>query len=187
MDKGELLYAHNMLQVNYNKSTLKLKKGDEETNWNAVQFHFHAPTEHTIDSTFYDVEFHLVHQGVEHKNNFLVVGILFKGNDEIGDNKFIESLKLEDLPKRHSDLHVRISEFMESIINTKKFNYPGSLTIPPCSENVEWLVVKDPVEISLFQVKLFTRLWADNHNFAEGKGNNREVQPVAGREIALIN
>lgn len=131
MKQGELLYAHNMLQVNYNKSTIKLTKGDEVTNWNAVQFHFHAPTEHTYDSTHYDVELHVVHQGVEDQNQFLVVGVLFKGLDGLPDNKFIESLKLEDLPMRHSDLHVKISEFMESIINSKKFNYPGSLTIPP--------------------------------------------------------
>ena len=186
-EDAELLYFHSILQVNYTKSIIKFRKDEEESTWRAIQFHFHAPTEHSIDSKHYDVELHIVHQNVENPSQLLVVGVLFKGTDFADDNKFIESLRLEDLPKRHSDLQVRITDFMESIINAEKYNYSGSLTTPPCSENVEWIVMKRVVDISHHQVHLFNKLWSENNEFAHGLGNNREIQPLCDRVVSIIN
>lgn len=54
------------------------------------------------------------------------------------------------------------------------YTYMGSLTTPPCSEGVLWLVMKQPVQVSQDQVNIFSRLY---------KNNARPIQPVAGRLI----
>ncbi len=57
----------------------------------------------------------------------------------------------------------------------KIFHYEGSLTAPPCTENVEWNIINDPQPISKEQLAMFTRKWGGNHEFAKGRGNNRKA------------
>lgn len=186
LTQGELQYAHNMLQMNYNRSIITLNKHDDVTNWRAVQFHFHAPCEHTVDGKQYDVELHIVHQGIERPDSLLVLGVMFEAAEDAEFNEFIDSLYLDELPAKNPNLHVKLSKFMHDIIDSPKLNYSGSLTAPPCTENVEWVLLKEPVKLPIYQVKLFTRLWADNPNFAGGRGNNRELQDLCGRTINIF-
>ena len=186
VEGAEVIYNHNQLQVNYDQSTLKLTKGDKVTNWKALQFHFHAPCEHTIDSVQHDVEFHLVHVGVDEPGQLLVLGIMFEKEEGATPSEFIESLKLENLPAACNNLNLKINDMVSKCVRGQKFNYPGSLTTPPCSEIVEWVLVKETLKVPPEQIKLFTRLWAENPNFAGGKGNNRCLQNLAGRTVNLI-
>ena len=55
----------------------------------------------------------------------------------------------------------------------KIYHYFGSLTIPPCTENLRWVVLNHPLSISPTQVAAFNNKWKNNGNFAGGKGNNR--------------
>ena len=186
VDGVDVIYKHNQLQVNYDASTLKLTKGDEESNWKALQFHFHAPCEHTVDSKQHDVEFHLVHVGIDKPGQLLVLGIMFEKEEGALPSEFIESLKLENLPGACSNLNLKIADMVNTSVEGHKFNYPGSLTTPPCSEIVEWVLVKETMKVPPEQIALFTRLWQDNPNFAGGKGNNRCLQDLAGRTVNLI-
>lgn len=131
-----------------------------------VQFHFHSPSEHTIGGVSFPMEIHFVH-----KNNagkFLVVGILVKEGSE---NAFISDL-WSHLPKDKWE-HLR---FKTHKINVNKlfpssessFHYSGSLTTPPCSEQVLWFVLKEPIELSNEQIDYF-------HQFYNW--NARPVQP----------
>jgi carbonic anhydrase len=70
---------------------------------------------------------------------------------------------------------------------TKIFHYEGSLTVPPCSENVEWNIINDPQPISKEQLAMFTRKWSNNHEFAKGRGNNRKTQLLHGRKIYYLS
>jgi carbonic anhydrase len=54
-------------------------------------------------------------------------------------------------------------------------HYEGSLTTPPCTQNVEWNVMDDPQPISKAQLQLFTSKWEKNMKFAGGNGNNRNT------------
>jgi carbonic anhydrase len=184
---AEMIHSHNQLQVNYDHSEIELTKDDGEVSkWKSVQFHFHAPCEHTVDSKQHDVELHVVHKHETDHHRLCVIGIMFEMDKEAPKNEFITSLQLENLPNKRAKLTIRIADLLLDVVDERKFNYPGSLTIPPCSEGVEWLLVRETVKIPPYQVKLFSRLFADNVNFAGGKGNNREIQPLNGRTINII-
>lgn len=63
------------------------------------------------------------------------------------------------------------------------YNYLGSETTPDCKENVNWIVMTDPIQISTAQLAAFRKLWENNQNFAGGHGNNRDPQPLHGRKV----
>ena len=55
------------------------------------------------------------------------------------------------------------------------YHYEGSLTVPPCTENVEWNIIDDPQPISEAQLAYFNNKWSNNMTFAAGRGNNRHT------------
>ena len=63
------------------------------------------------------------------------------------------------------------------------WNYPGSLTTPPCTEGILWNVMKNVQPINDAQLEMFTQYLAKDEDFAEGKGNNRVVQPWNDRMV----
>ena len=71
-------------------------------------------------------------------------------------------------------------------LNTDKlYMYQGSLTTPPCSEIVTWLVVNSPNPISKDQVSLINSMFKNNKTFANGNGNNRNTQALNERLIYM--
>jgi carbonic anhydrase len=71
-----------------------------------------------------------------------------------------------------------------SQINFRDFyNYPGSFTTPPCTEGINWFILKEIQTISKAQFDSFNRLWAGNATFADGNGNNRLVQALGERTL----
>ena len=75
---------------------------------------------------------------------------------------------------------MRISQ---RVSTDKIYNYQGSLTAPPCTESVNWIILDDPRHISTRQIENFQNLWEKNKAFAGGNGNNRVAQPLNGRKI----
>jgi len=80
-----------------------------------------------------------------------------------------------------------INALVSKLNPQKMFHYDGSLTTPGCSEIVQWIVVNEPQPISEQQLAFFTSRWANNPNFAKGRGNNRATQPLNGRAIYYYN
>ena len=120
--------------------------------------HFHAPSEHTIDGEYFDAELHFVHN--RSATEFIVIGVLFDvtGKDT-KEGMIIEELNLEDL-EHDTDKYfveqINLEKFFSHIKNKQFFHYPGSLTTPGCAEIVEWLLIKQPLQIS---PKDFDYLW----------------------------
>ena len=77
-----------------------------------------------------------------------------------------------------------LQDFLDEVTAESAFwSYKGSLTTPPCTEGVYWTVFEDVQPISEEQLEGFTRHYADNYEFAQGKGNNRVIMPLNDRTL----
>lgn len=134
------------------------------------QFHFHSPSEHTVKGQYYPMEVHFVHQN--EAGELLVVGLLFK---EGSRNKMMDQLPSFRV-SRGEDPLVGGVDYNELIVGRDDYYlYNGSLTTPPCSEGVRWIVMRQPVEVSADQVQHYRDLL--------GFDNNRPVQPTNARIV----
>ena len=168
--------------------TLKIGKSA----YTLQQYHFHAPSEHTLNGRHYDLEAHLVHQDaagqtavvavfmkIGHHPNELVDDIFRNAPDVAGEETEvgIESNPKELLPghgTKHHKGKLAIPDY---------FTYSGSLTTPPCSEPVRWLIAKEPVNVSAFSVGEMHELVSLFPNYGGYPNNNRPVQPLNGRTV----
>lgn len=156
--------------------------------YNVLQFHLHAPAEHTVNKRTFPLELHVVHQmeGAKGLNDLLVVGVLFK---EGPANAFLSQLNLETLPKKASESNILSGEVDLSVLRAldgNLFAYKGSLTTPPCAETVSWRLMSRVATASREQLAAFEALFAKNSAFAAGRGNNRAVQPRSGRRVWFV-
>ena len=167
---------------------LLLSTGEKET-FTPAQFHFHAPSEHTVDGSHHDLEVHFVHLGATDAT-FAVVGVFFDVTDGGSEeNSFIksvmEALTTGEEEKEDDRKSNTVKEFFDTVDFSEFWSYPGSFTTPPCTEGVRWSVVKDVQNISAAQLEEFTKYLADDEDFAGGNGNNRAVQPIHDRTVYM--
>ena len=135
------------------------------------QFHFHRPSEERVNGRAYDMVVHLVHRNDE--GQLAVVAVLLEKG---GENPLIQTLwnnmplerDMETSPAGPLDLMQLLPD------NRGYWIYMGSLTTPPCTEGVLWMVMKQPVQVSAEQVAIFSRLY---------RNNARPVQASNGRLI----
>ena len=125
-----------------------------------LQFHFHTPSEHAREGERYAMEVHLVHKNAS--GNLAVIGVLLKrGRQNPTLQKILDNVSgsinevnaVQGISVNATDLLPR---------NHQVFHYSGSLTTPPCSENVNWFVMKTPMEVSDKQVVRFAKLIGKN-------------------------
>merc|ERR1712183_798430 len=124
---------------------------DTTADFSATQFHFHAPSEHTVDGKYYDLEMHVVHHYAGEPTRYgSVIGVFFdveEGGD--GTNLFLQQLSSifagpgGAAVGATDDVQPSMRGFMDSLDITKFYSYDGSLTTPPCSEGIKWNIVAD--------------------------------------------
>ena len=184
---GTIHQSSNELKVTYTDGTLTYKSDLENSTWNVAQFHFHAPSEHTINNVSYAMEMHTVYTLSTNTSIYLVVGIIYESDTNAANDSFITSLNLTSVASSTNNIaNVDMSGLSSWVNSKKKYNYKGGLTTPTCDEAVEWMVVTEPKKINAVQLALFTSLWAGNSTFASGRGNNRLIQATNRREVQLI-
>ncbi|KAJ6864817.1 alpha carbonic anhydrase 1 [Populus alba x Populus x berolinensis] len=155
-------------------------------NYTFKQMHWHSPSEHQIDGVQYAAELHVVH--LSDSGAIAVVSMLY----ELGDaDPFISKItkKLGDLAKDacagNEEAQIPIGPLDNKLLrkNTRKYyRYIGSITSPPCTENVIWNVLGKVRTISKEQVEaLKAPLGADY------KQNSRPLQSLNGRKVELYN
>ncbi|HSG88146.1 MAG TPA: carbonic anhydrase family protein [Pseudomonadales bacterium] len=159
------------IQINYDEGSV-LDVGGEQ--FELVQYHFHAPSEHTVDGRHYPMEMHLVHRS--ETGHLAVIGVLIaEGAHNTAFDPVWANLPSFPGAQVHLEhLQVDIDDLLPATHRT--WRYRGSLTTPPCSEGVEWIVMHDPVTLSSAQIAAFTAIF---------DGNNRPVQAVGSRSIVL--
>jgi carbonic anhydrase len=136
------------------------------------QFHFHAPSENLLNGKHFPLEAHFVHADAD--GNLAVVAVFFEKG---AANAALDKLG-KDLPVRAGDKHDLDAKLaaVELMPKTREYyRFSGSLTTPPCSEGVNWLVLKHPVTASEQQIEQL--------HAAMGHDNARPVQPLNARII----
>jgi carbonic anhydrase len=158
------------VQVNYDAgSAIEL----DGVRYDVAQFHYHAPSEHAVDGKLFPAELHIVHKNAE--GGLAVVGILLeKGAQNDAYQPFIDNLPAQKSEAYDAGVTVNAMDLLPAAQTT--FRYSGSLTTPPCTEGVNWLLMTTPVEISSEQIHALEIIFEE--------GNNRPVQPLNDRPLA---
>ena len=130
-----------------------------------LQFHFHAPSEHTIAGASFAMELHLVHKNAG--GGLAVVGVLLQpGAASAGLAPVLTSVPT-DVDVAH-DLPAPVDLAQLLPADRRAYRYPGSLTTPPCSEGVRWILLTTPMELDTAQIAAYTAVYT---------GTNRPPQP----------
>ena len=173
-EKGNVDLVNNGHTVQANVSDARDTVVYNGDTYRLAQFHFHSPSEHTTDKTRFPLEIHFVNQdGAKH---ILVVGVMVK----LGDENPALAPVFQSLPPPKGNASATagkpIALDLSSVLprNREAYVYSGSLTTPPCTEGVRWIVLAHPIQMSKGQVASFSKMFPDNH---------RPLQKVHGREV----
>jgi len=140
-----------------------------------VQFHFHRPSEERINGRQYDMVVHLVHKDADGKLAVVAV-LLDRGSAQAVVQAVWNNLPLEKGDEVRAGTRIDLAQLLPE--DKRYYTYMGSLTTPPCSEGVLWMVMKQPVPVSVEQVAIFSRLYPMNA---------RPIQQADGRLIKESN
>lgn len=166
---NEILNNGHTIQVNYKPDSNIAVSGHT---FELKQFHFHSPSENTIEGHSYPMEAHFVH--ADKDGNLAVIAVMFKEGEK---NAALE--KAWALMPGHADVKHSLPESVDANLLLPRdhayYRFNGSLTTPPCSEGVLWLVMKYFNTASKEQIEKFTHTM--HHP------NNRPIQPANARAI----
>jgi carbonic anhydrase len=145
----------------------------DKKSYSLQQFHFHSPSEHTVNGEHLPMEIHFVHEAAD--GSLAVLGVLVRSG---AYNPAIGSL-WSSLPEGEGDSNrTQLPEsFAQSLLTEAEdgfYHYSGSLTTPPCTEGVKWMIKKVPTELSAGQIERFRAIY--DHN-------NRPTNPLNDREL----
>jgi carbonic anhydrase len=166
---GTVVNNGHTIQVNVEGNNTLTVRGSV---YNLVQFHFHTPSEEQVNYRSYAMVAHLVHKNAE--GQLAVVAVLLDPGEA---NALIDKvwtympLDVGDEVRLPAGL-LNLNELLPK--DQRYYQFLGSLTTPPCTEGVLWMVIKQPTQISAAQLRLFQQLYPSNA---------RPVQPVNGRPI----
>lgn len=141
--------------------------------WNLVQFHFHSPSEHTVDGRPYAMEAHFVHAKANDPRKLAVIGVLMERG--LTDNDDLEEI-FRVMPTARGGNYISGRTFNPRLLipdSRASFRYFGSLTTPPCTEDVRWMVLSETIRVSPKQIRAY--------RLAISGRSNRPTQPLNQR------
>ena len=144
------------IQLNFAEgSTLTL--GDVK--YQLVQVHFHRPSEHTIAGKPFPMEAHFVHKA--DSGALAVVGVLMaEGERNEAFSRIVKTMPATEGPAVKADPKINPHGLLPHKLGY--YRYSGSLTTPPCSEIVEWVLLADPIHVAAADVEAFAKLYPMN-------------------------
>ncbi|HEY9596659.1 MAG TPA: carbonic anhydrase family protein, partial [Cyanophyceae cyanobacterium] len=132
------------------------------------------PSEHLVNGEAAALELHLVHRNLE--GQLAVVGVLIeKGNSNSNLKTVLDNMPLQE-GSNTANGTINASNFLPA--NKSYYTYAGSLTTPPCSQGVKWIVLKNPITASQEEINAFTKVY---------QVNARPIQDLNLRGIQLRN
>lgn len=171
-------YKPSPLRIIDNGHTLMIKYASGssismmERTYALQQFHFHKPSESKIDGKAYDMELHLVH--ADEKGELVVVAVLMRQGPDNGTmHKVLDHVPGEK-EKEESPQGIEVDASALLPADKSYYVFMGSLTTPPCTEHVTWLVLKQPITVSAAQIEQFSKLYPNNA---------RPTQPLYDRVV----
>ena len=168
-----ILHNGHTVQLNYAPGSSMSVEGEK---YDLLQFHFHAPSEHTVGGKHYPMEAHFVHQ--DSHGGLAVIGVMIEegaANAALAD-AWAHLPAHETAAQMVADVSVNASAVLPA--DGRYYHYKGSLTTPPCSEGVRWFVLSEPISMSAAQIKKFEDTAAPNA---------RPVQPLNARLLIGSN
>lgn len=150
--------------------------GLEGARYRMTQFHFHHPSEHTVGGRGFPLEIHFVHED-ELGGGYAIAAVFVRSG---ALNPTLETI-FRAMPTK-AGARVSLPTLIPPLLllppddARETFRYHGSLTIPPCTETVRWLVFADPIEAAPEQIEAFARVFPMNA---------RPVQPLGRRYLLL--
>jgi len=168
--KTDIINNGHTVQFNVDKGNMVKLNGKD---YELLQFHYHALSEHTINGKHAPLEVHFV---LKHSDNDLaVIGVLFKeGQENELFKRFLDKFPTEKGTYKSDDT----IDLMSLLPKDKSYYYyNGSLTTPPCTQIVSWYVLKEPMEASKEQIEKFSKILDQNY---------RPVMPLNGRKVVLF-
>ncbi len=181
LDPVQFNYRPSLIRVIDNGHTVQVNVGSGNSievmgrRFELLQFHFHRPSEEQIDGRRFDMVAHLVHKDLDGKLAVIAV-LLNRGAAQPLIQTVWNNLPLE----KGMDQAVRAPVDLNALLPVGRdyFTYMGSLTTPPCTEGVLWVVMKTPVDVSAEQIGIFSRMYPMNA---------RPLQAAGGRMIKESN
>ena len=173
----------------YSVSTPDLDNGNIKVKINGTDFtyklkniHFHLNSEHSIDGKLYDIEMHVVHENTnsnDEQNLHMVIGYIFKAEGDT-DNEFLKSIGFNT---GETVINVQVQNIVKK---ENVYYYKGGLTTPPCTEDVNWVVVQDIKTMSTSQLAKF-KTYITSLDSTYANGNNRNVQQLYDRKVYKVD
>jgi len=166
----EIVNNGHTVQVNFAPGSSIQFKGKT---FELLQFHFHSPSEHQIDYRYFDMEAHLVHKSAD--GALAVIGVML----ERGESNPVMDAVWEHIPHEINKPKSVVGALVnaETLLPANRnayYHYMGSLTTPPCSEIVNWIVMQDSISVTDGQVTTFVNTVGEN---------NRPAQPMHRRQV----
>jgi len=160
-----------------NGHTIQLNAGQGNTlsfgsgPYRLLQFHFHHPSEHLIRGKSFPMEVHFVHA---HASGALAVvgALMVAGKPNRVFSKIVTTMPTHEGEAVKADPTINPNGLLPARL--AYYRYPGSLTTPPCSETVEWLLLTDPIQVADADIASFAKLYAMNARPAQN-ANRRTV------------
>ncbi|MGJ4940058.1 carbonic anhydrase [Bradyrhizobium sp. HKCCYLS1011] len=145
------------IQLNFADGSSTLKLGD--TTYKLVQMHFHRPSEHQIGGKNFPMEAHFVHRA--ESGRLAVIGVLMTtGHPNPVFAQIVSTMPPQEGPAVKADPRIDPNVLLPA--RRSYYRYEGSLTTPPCSEVVEWLLLTNPISVAEADVAKFAKLYPMN-------------------------
>jgi carbonic anhydrase len=156
------------IQLNFEQgSTLTVGKDS----YALLQFHFHHPSEHLIGGKSFPMEVHFVHRNFA--GNLAVVGaLMIAGRSNAAFGKIVTTMPASEGAPVKAVSGIDPNKLLPALLGY--YRYAGSLTTPPCSEVVEWILLREPIQVAKVDIDTFAKLYPMNARPAQ-KDNRRFV------------